>query len=230
VNSSSQKLGLVARYRARQAVRRTGFWFVDIPRTSSSAIRAQLGAHFGTAHGKSNIPETQFATKQIFNDHLTALEMRNFLGDRTWDNLFTFSVVRNPWDRLVSLYFYRKKLKNIPAQWEFTDFARHLIAARSGTVHPALRYIPPRLTMSEFLSDRHGNLLVDRVVKFEDRTNGLFKIGRNIGLASLGLSSINPASPKGVHYSSYYDAETRDLVARSYADDCRQFSYSFSLG
>jgi len=66
---------------ARLSILRHGFWFVDIPRTSSSAIRAELGARFGRAYGKRKA-ESGYATEQVFDDHVTAFVMREALGRR----------------------------------------------------------------------------------------------------------------------------------------------------
>ena len=44
--------------------------------------------------------------------HEDALEIKNKIGDKNWKKHFTFSFVRNPWDKVVSHYHYRK-LKNI---------------------------------------------------------------------------------------------------------------------
>lgn len=208
----------------------SGFWFVDIPRTSSSSIRAELGAYFGRGHGKMNIPEKQYATEQSFADHHTAQEMRDVLGPELWSKIITFSVVRNPWERIVSYYFYRKgkAIVKIPQTWSLADFVAQLATARSGgPIHETLQYAPHRKTYSEFLTDEAGELLVDHVIRFEDRKAGLKRIGDMIGLKTLGQLAINPASPEGRHYSEYYDTATRLRVGEIFAEDCDRFGYRF---
>ena len=91
------------------SIRKNGFWFVDIPRTSSSSIRSELGKHFGRAYGKTNVNEREYQTPQIFRDHITARKMKALLGNKTWESIFTFTIVRNPWERIFSMYHYRKK-------------------------------------------------------------------------------------------------------------------------
>ena len=117
----------------RFTISRHGFWFIDIPRTSSSSIRAELGMRFGKAHGKMNVMETDYATAQIIPDHTTAKEVQTVIGRPKWDKIFTFTVVRNPWERTFSMYHYRKKRGNIPKEWSFRDYVLELSASTPET-------------------------------------------------------------------------------------------------
>ena len=78
--------------------------------------------------------------------------------------------------------------------------------------------------------DARGNLLVDRVIKLEDLEAAWPDLQRDIcGLsrapyADGGLRR-NPSSHG--HYSTYYDDETRKIVAEYMAADLRYFGYSF---
>ena len=57
-------------------IRRRGIWFIDIPRTSSSSIKAELGRLYGSTYAKSNIHNKGYGSRSIFPDHLTAYKMR----------------------------------------------------------------------------------------------------------------------------------------------------------
>lgn len=213
----------------RQRVAQDGFWFVDIPRTSSSAIRSELGRHFGVAHGKRNIPEKEFATPQTFPDHRTAMQMRTLLGDDIWQGLLRFSVVRNPWTRMLSFFSYRRTRANvkIPDTWTLTTYLEHIARARDGDVHETLAYPPQYMTCSEFLVDDDGDLMVNHILRYENRTEELVKIGQKIGLPELGQQSLNAATPKDRDISDFYNTRARDLVAEIYAEDCERFGYRF---
>src|SRR5262245_8701167 len=101
---------MLRNYYGRSQIRRHGFWFVDIPRTSSTSIRVELGRFYGLPYGKSKTFEDQYSTPQIFRDHVPAREMREILGTDLWERIFTFALVRNPWDRIVSMYNWRRKV------------------------------------------------------------------------------------------------------------------------
>ena len=64
------------------------FVFIHINKTGGSSIAKAL-----------NIPSV----------HRTAQEKIEEIGQKNWDRKLTFTVVRNPWDKVVSLYHYRVK-------------------------------------------------------------------------------------------------------------------------
>lgn len=215
----------LARRRGVRTIRRTGFWFVDIPRTSSTAIRAELGRRHGPAYGKANVLEAEHAMAQVFTDHMTAAEMRAMIGPDAWDALYVFTVVRNPWDRTASLYHYRRKAGEIPADWPFADYVRRMVEADDTTPH--FRFRPLRLGAAEFVLDETGLLLVDEIVRFEDRAAGMARVGARIGLPELGGVRAQAASPADQSYRALYDDATRDLVATRFARDAALFDYAF---
>lgn len=89
-------------HQAIYQVKKNGFWFVDIPRTSSSSIKIELAHMYGKAYSKINLLERNLIDKKYtldkspFKNHLTAIEMKRILGEKIWDEIFTFTLVRNP--------------------------------------------------------------------------------------------------------------------------------------
>ena len=49
----------------------------------------------------------------IFRPHMYAAEVRSFVGDRTWRNYCKISIVRNPWDRTISLWRWRQHTSGV---------------------------------------------------------------------------------------------------------------------
>ena len=94
---------------ARFFLKKQGFFFIDIPRTSSTSIRAELGHRYGIAHRKSGRRGAEPLRLQLFPDHMPAKEVRQLSGPLSWEKLFTFTVVRNPWDRTLSFYRHVKR-------------------------------------------------------------------------------------------------------------------------
>ncbi len=206
-------------------IRQAGFWFVDIPRTSSSSIRTELGRHFGIAYGKNNLIEREHATEQIFEDHVPASQMREIVGIEAWSKLYTFSVVRNPWDRTLSLYHYRKKMRQIPEAWRFPEYVKRLVDADESTPKFIDRVF--RSSAADYVIDKEGVLLVDEIIRYEDRTAGLQRVARRIGLPNLGSVHLQAASPSGRCYRDMYDNTTRDLIGKYFARDVLLFGYEF---
>ncbi|MEO0535475.1 MAG: sulfotransferase family 2 domain-containing protein [Cyanobacteria bacterium P01_A01_bin.123] len=211
---------------------RHGFWFIDIPRTSSSSIRAELGTHFGFPYGKINLTDKQYASRQIFPDHMPAEKIHAILGESVWRKIFTFTIVRNPWDRIHSLYEYRRKVRRIPQELSFRDYVLSLEKAVSNNdfsntlfQHPYHRY-----GASEFISGKNGEVMVDYIAKYENREYDLKPIATRLNLPQLGGLNIQRASSGSKNYSYFYDSEMRECIEKIYAKDIELFDYRFDDG
>jgi hypothetical protein len=204
---------------------RHGFWFVDIPRTSSSSLRSEFGKHFGRVYGKKNLIEKEHATSQIFVDHIPAREMRSLLGNSIWKRIFTFTIVRNPWDRTHSMYNYRQKVFGIPREWSFRDYVFALEGASCESEF--FEYHGYRYGASEYVLGDNGEIIVDFIARYENRSHDLKMIASRLKLDDFGGLCIQMATPKDKHYSEIYDVETREIIRRLYAKDIDLFGYEF---
>jgi len=210
-----------------EELERIGFWFVDIPRTSSSSIRAELGKEFGALHGKSNLLEKEFSTSQVVKDHMPAKMMLEAIGRDLWQKLFTFSFVRNPWDRVLSMYFYRIRKKHFTEDFKFKDYVleleRHLTRHRSDL----FLYHGHYFSNSDYILDQDNKPLVTFIGKYENREHDIENIKKEIGVKTIGELWIQASSPESRHYSRYYDDDTKNIVNKLYSNDIQMFGYQF---
>lgn len=226
-----------------------GFLFIDIPRTSSTSIRVELGEAFGAPYAKKNTLNKHYSKPQIFRDHVPAKFMKQIIGEEAWNQLFVFTIVRNPWDRILSLYNYRTKNKNIPDDMTFkeyvcaiqqwvtgkgSDFSKNLTLREflnldGLSIHDGFlfNYAPFYLSCSGYIFDDNDNQLVDYVCKYENRQNDLKMVADKIGFPQLGKLHTQETSGSSLNYAEFYDAETRDIIAGLYSDDISNFEYHF---
>ena len=148
--------------------------------------------------------------------HATATEIRDSLDREIFNSVFKFTFVRNPWDWQVSLYHYILENPENHGYEETMKMGsfRNFVFSREKL----------SFTQTSCLVDESGNLLVDFVGKFENLDEDFQTICHKVGI-SANLPHINKS--KRTRYQGYYDAETRDLTARLYAEDIERFGYTF---
>ncbi len=215
-------------------VRKCGFWFVDIPRTSSTSIRVELGRAFGMPYGKPGMSHRVRHLLDPFGVHVPASRMREMLGAEVWDQLFTFALVRNPWERTVSLYNWRRKEGSIPHDLSFKEYVRRLAAFIDagdqdplGNGKPVFRLHFHCYGASDFILDDTGHTIVSYIGRYETRQADLRRIADMLNFPKLGELKIQQAPSAYRHYSKFYDAEARYTVGRIYRNDVEIFGYTF---
>ena len=171
--------------------------------------------------------------------HLTASEYVKFgyISPQDYSSYYKFSFVRNPWARLVSEYAYRLH----QSRFSFKDYVTNFLPERNPYTD-AYRHIMPQY---HYLHDENGERIVDYVGRFENLEADFGVVCRHLGMAHLQLPHSNKSTVggrlsklaalfssrnKAKHYSEYYDAELREIVADMYKLDISTFGYSFCSG
>lgn len=140
---------------------------------------------------------------------------------------FKFTFVRNPWDRLVSTFFFLKSggLNPLDAAFaeqylshycDFSDFVMQ--GLNSDEVQHWVHFRP----QSWFVCDPGGNLKVDFVGHFETLSEDFGYVARRLGL-DRALPRSNASNHQ--HYRTYYDEKTWSVVAKTYQSDIELFGY-----
>jgi len=144
---------------------------------------------------------------------------------------FVFAFVRNPWDRLVSAFFYlnkggmngsdRRDMKKYIKKYrgDFKAFVKEAIA--EGWALDQL-HLKPQV---DWISDNDGQLLTDYTGKFENLRSDLKNISEITGIPFNKLEHRNKSKHKDFH--EYYDNEMRKIVAKAYEEDIETFGYTF---
>ena len=142
---------------------------------------------------------------------------------------FKFAFVRNPWDRLVSTYFFLRKggMNEPDRRWsvehltEFPDFDSFVRGwVEEGNVWSWVHFRPQHY----FICDERLELKMDFVGRMENMEVDYAYVATRLGCKRT-LQVVN----KGAHrdYREYYSPETREIVGHVYAVDIRLFDYRF---
>src|SRR5215831_19444944 len=149
------------------------FLFVHIPKTAGNSIQSVLRDYSEdqlVALRKEQDGIERFGVrnpKYKIKKHSTLSEYREALGDAQLGNLYKFTCVRNPWDRMVSYYFTPTQS---PETWDRKKFQR--IMSKAVSVADYLRLDPNEV-------DPFAN--VDYIMRFESLTDDFRAVCTAIG-------------------------------------------------
>lgn len=150
-------------------------------------------------------------TQERYFDHMHLRELYRLKESRAWRSYYKFCVERNPWDKIVSRYFWRYRGR----QHERPDF--------STFVRTKLR----DYSDFDFYSLDGKTPAVDYIGRYEDAETTLATIGAAIGCRVPTPGRRNAHTRASREYHSLYDAESRERVAKLFAREIAHLGYRF---
>jgi len=143
-----------------------------------------------------------------------------------YKNFFSFSFVRNPYDRVCSLYHYFKDPKCL--KWNcnkrtygafcniksFKDFVFRI---------DDFNYDQHFKSQHRFIE--HPRLSIDFLGRFENLKEDFATACNKAGIPPISLPHTNQT--KHSHYRDYYDDESYKIVTKKYEEDIKRFNYKF---
>ncbi|MBT6808539.1 MAG: sulfotransferase family 2 domain-containing protein [Flavobacteriales bacterium] len=182
-----------------------------------------------------HIPKTAgiSVAKAIFGDvslegHRSIMFYKNLFNE-DFSEYFTFSVVRNPWDRLYSAFKFLEKGginihdRNAYEQYleeykDFEDFVTNGLNKKM--IYEIMHFIP----QSEFICSKDGKIDVNYIARFENLKDDISKLSEKIN-NPIELDHHN--SNKKVSYKEIYTSDMIKKVEEIYKMDIINFNYKF---
>jgi len=188
--------------------------FVHIPKTAGTSMRQSF-----------NLNRTRgYLGDLYFTKHITAREIKAYLGAERYDTATSFAFVRNPWERFYSWYrfLYRKNRDNMAdRKMSFEAFTMDCFSGGEYRYGGGERFLESQFY---WISDKKGNQIVDFVGRFEHLDADFKRIQKELGVNGV-LAERNRAEP--VDYRLAYTPALRDLIAENYHADIEHFGYTF---
>jgi hypothetical protein len=193
------------------------FLFVHIPKTAGNSIQTALRDYSEdqlVALRKEQDGIERFGLRNPnykIKKHSVLAEYRDALGNEEFRNLYKFTCVRNPWDRMVSYYFTPTQT---PETWDRKRFRKMISKIVS---------VADYLRLDQDEEDPFTN--VDYIMRFENLAEDFRTVCGKIGISAATLPRYNRSNRE--HYSKYYDNELRELVRTQFAAEIERFGYAF---
>jgi hypothetical protein len=213
--------------------------FIHIPKNAGMTIRRspQLASLIIPASANTHkSPEYSKAVKEYMDsigDHHGFEHARwRDLSPKFTRNYDAFAVIRNPWDRVVSRYFFAKKVieveqKEPVGKHDISSFEAFLEERHKwGNVeymwHRAIRGWYPQI---DYVTDNNENIRCD-IIRFE---NFNVEIKSYFKLMDMSRARNVTGLNKGT-YQDLYNSNTIQIVADWYKKDIDTFGFDFDTG
>jgi len=205
--------------------------FIWIPKAAGTSVAAAL-----EQRGAQTLVSVE-AIKKFFRNrgvvtfghiYLPALIQAGLVSEEFVAKAVKFAIVRNPYDRLISLFEYLRRLGYLPKTSTFNIFCHYLQECAMEKVglanHDGLSQLNSQVT---WLSDPSGKLTVDKIYRYEQLSSSWPELW-----ASIGFRGEAPVLPR-LNYSEarrkpeeYFSTNTIKVVQEAYHDDFEVLDYS----
>ena len=143
-----------------------------------------------------------------FWNHIPAKLIKARIGDKIWDNYYKFCIERNPWDKTISEYYFKRGLRDIGSIDDF--FARGRF--------------PKDLSRYSI----KGKIAVDKILRYENLLDELSEVFGELGIpweGSLGVRAKGGFRKDRRPYTEVLSEEQIEIIAKEFADEIRIMKY-----
>lgn len=155
---------------------------------------------------------TDLIERKKFYNHIPAKLLRHRLSSDVWNSYYKFCIERNPWDKTLSHF--------------------HMVRERTGG----------SLTFDEYLAsgkfclnypiylDNRGDMLVDRVIRYESLSADLAEVFGELGVpydGTLGIQAKSGHRRDKRPYQEVYSERSRNIIEEAFSKEIELHGYTF---
>lgn len=189
--------------------------FIHIPKNAGSSILRKL----------EEIGETKRVRTDKSNGNWHSPYEDAVKNVQDIDKYFKFAVIRNPWSRVSSWYWFRKELieagKVEPHQGEYDLITNDFNSWLTKYLNVPWNKTWFALTHQQNFWLGNGNI---KIIRYENYKQDL----KELGLFSVDeMPHVHKTQVDDNDYISLFNNETKDLIYKTYKDDIKMFNYEF---
>ncbi len=195
------------------------FIFIKTMKTAGTSIEVYLSRFCGpddiVTPIMPQVPPHHPRNHEGYYNHMPAREVAA-RQPRAWAEYFKFCVERNPWDKALSHYFM---LKNSPNHRTCDDLSLDAYLSGDGFPHNHHLY-----------TDESGQLLVDRVLRYEHLATDLAEVLGQLGIpfaGELGVRAKSEWRTDRRHYRDVLSPTQARRVASVFAREIALHGYQY---
>ena len=188
-----------------------------------------------------------------FFGHDPLEEIKTKVGLDIWNNYFKFTIVRNPWDTIVSMYCWLKTSKEM----RFSQISNHnkvlanilnprayafvISELAASAKHKISKNFMPNdfdffikhmdelnQTNKRYYFDSNGSAPCDAYLRYETLEKDYRKVCERLRIPYEKLPKTkNKSRTNRIHYSQYYNEESKQFVREKCKEEIAYFGYAF---
>ncbi|WP_395689926.1 hypothetical protein [Aestuariivirga sp.] len=196
-------------------------------------IRKTLGYTGPQNYGPAEAPGVSQAR---FYNHISAEDLRSRVDADLFEAYKKVAIVRNPFDYVVSWYFWECRAVKEPTPEHFRQWLRFQFAHRTGIeadYRNGRRPNPGVFSSNRLITHINGRCAMDMLLRYEDLEGDIVRFAGQAGLPPSLASDFSTIRAKGQYRPKsasamvMFDgfAEGHDLIARSFSEDMERFDY-----
>jgi len=204
--------------------------FIHIPKCAGSSVEY----YFGVKPFDWKTPNYENLTgwcpkRKIHLHHATAKQLLelDLINEKTWKEYTKFTIVRNPWSRVVSDYLWM--LKDCGIHDSFENFIlkkgkfKHILNDSEN-----MSYRGDHITTQLDFISINNKIVVDNILKFENIKSEFPLFLKKVNLATKPLPHDKKGEKFFSHYSHFYKNKELELIRQIYKSDIKLFNYHFN--
>lgn len=197
--------------------------FYHIGKTGGMSVERSLGLPPGDY--KIYRPEYVYGINHgVMTQHARPTYIQRCIDTKTYEDYYKFTIVRNPWDRLVSCYYY---LYNIHKQ-RYGDFASWLSNFAYNHVMNKKYNEGDHLTPQHEYTHTNNEQTVNYIGRYETLQDCMNRLCDNVHIPRRELPTINRSGKrKGIKYRDCYTTDEIDMVYTMYTPEIELYGYEF---
>jgi len=162
--------------------------------------------------------------RKVPANHSRAMDVRKSIGARKFDEAYSFTFVRNPYDRVASTYHYIRRNPPHPMNAMALKITLEQFILYHSLVAPQIQ--------SDWIFDREGKQLVKDIFRSEDMDNLGPQIGQHIFGNDIDFGRINTSKNNEIDKSTLFDGVSDWIIAlfrTTYAADFALAGYGSDI-
>ena len=175
------------------------------------------------------IGERSAKSKKLWYNHMAADKIRQQLGEALWNEYFKFCIIRNPFDKLVSLFHAKESRLNKVEGIYKQKVEKSLKGCTGETVFERFKdWIAKGVFIDRNKYMTGSDICVDYFIRFENLEDGIRHVCKvlEVPFEPKRIPRLKSKSrPVGFTLGDYYDAKTIDIVSEKYAFEIDYFGY-----